>query len=654
MLTILNPSNLQMELAPDTTIPVVRENPLFNDSDKFVQETVYSVNAPFSPANKAFFNGGHRIDAPVEAYEFDIQVYDSGVHFFNGVCRYSTTSEGYEVELKVNIGAVADRIKSTRLPEIQTMDGIQFGNTLDALDNHMKNTAQNPDAYPYIFFDLRNTRLHNSDPGLSYNNVNYWKASGHRFYTYSEDNVFGFRTAESPFWKLTYVLKQLINFMGMEPEGSFFSDPEVRNVCIYTRKAILDKEIQPCFFYMPNMTVSDFIKQIRERFGRLCFDVDLASKRVTVARFQDILNSQDVEDITDYLSAVSEIDPPDQKGYTITLKPDSQDAAYDIEVSEGVKEKLPTYTITVGDGATKVEMSCTTLKFYPITSLVDPDFPGEELGVCQALQYVMKVGNYRREVGDGDPYTEDFQTKDGDPSGRNNWPLRLIRYKGIAGDELSDLPISEPVDLKPSDALWYQFLNDSKLVMVTASLPKTILARIRNTRKIGFHHLGVWHELVIKRLQYDLGKTEQLISVKIEGQSAYFERKTPVTVKRSDHVDEFVPPRFRAYWDPDQTGFDQIEIEVPVAKGLQWTVQPIKSPTDPWGAGGNGGLVSTVRVGHSSTGTQTYTELRIRKGSPKYVQALGKQFNFIYDSIANYYYAQVANLNDACIYWIVY
>lgn len=656
MLTILNSRSLVLDLSPGTTIPVTKDSALFNDADKLVQETIYPLKAPHTANNKVFFQNGHRVDANKEVYELEVQVFDDGVHFFDGTATYMSTNAGYEVELKVNIGALATRIKSARLPEIQTMDAVQIPSTFDALDDHMKATAENPERYSYAFFPVHNEIIQNGDAALDYNTVNYWSASQNRFFTRYETSPSpsGFRTAESPFYRLTFILEKVINYMGMQAAGSVFTDPDLTNIYIYTRKAVANLYIQPCFFYMPNITVADFLKQVRERFA-MAIDIDVARKTVTCEMFET-LKTGAVLDISDYVAEVTELEVPEQKGYIITLKPDSQDKAFDVQVSEDTTEKFPTYTITVGDGDTKVEMNCSTLKFYPL-SIVDPSFPGQ-LGVCWAKQAIMKPGNYRPSRDEVDDAYADFEPKDGNPSARNNWPLRLMRYRGIATDGVATMPISEPVDLTIQDALWYQFLNDAKRVQVLATLPKVVLANMKTTQKLGFYHLGSWCELIIKRIEYDLGKTEDLIPVKIEGQTAQFEKKTPVYIERTDAApDEYILPRFSAYWDPETYGFSQVDIEIFLPAGGVWRVQPIKQPTDSGGAGGAGGLViEEVPVPRPPRGTPPggYIEVRIRQGKPKYLQALGKRFEFEFSAAGNYYYAQIGGLADSCVYWIVF
>jgi len=290
MLRILNPSALTLELDPGTTIPVERNNPLFNDADKILQDIVYSAQAPMTPGNIAFHQGGHRVEAVNGVYEFPVEVYDAGVYFFRGTYSYKMNSGKYDFQIRVNLGEVASKIKATYLTDILTDDADY---TLTGIDFEamMKATLENPDQYRYAFFPVWNDQLGSklSDPSRVYNYYNTFDYDAQKSIARYQSDKFAL---SAPFFKVSYILRQVLAFMGVNATGPWFDSVDGKELYIYTRRTISATQdgnsktsILPSMMYMPYITVADFLKFITAAPAYLlCFRHDPGYLQGALAR----------------------------------------------------------------------------------------------------------------------------------------------------------------------------------------------------------------------------------------------------------------------------------------------------------------------------------------------------------------------------------
>lgn len=648
MLRILNPSGLTLQLEPGTTIPVERNNPLFNDADKILQDIVYSAQAPMTPGNIAFHQGGHRVEARNGVYEFPVEVYDAGVYFFRGTYSYKINSGKYDFQIRVNLGEVAAKIKATYLTDIIT-DDADYSLDGTAFETMMMSTLQNPAQHRFAFFPVWNDQLGQkiANPSSVFNYYNT--------FDYAAQKPIGKASAPNrqsavtaPFFKVSYILKQVLAFMGVKGRGDWFESTDANQLYIYTRRTIFvptsslpinNAAIYPSMLYMPYITVADFLKFLRQRLHiSLAFDMIQGTCRVhSLATIQ----AASPFDISPWCESVKEISLDQAKGYSITLKPDEQDELFNTGTGDESKY-LPLWRLDVGAGETKEEMEAGTL--------VQREEAGRLLVGTQqlALSGQMQSGSF-----DDFPAEVDFNE-----GSRNQWPLRLIRYTGMKQIEPGKYwPESLTFDVSEQDAAWYSFLNDSKNVIIRANIPPLVLSRLSVDEKICFRTKeGAYVEAVCKKIAYDQGGSQDRIAVEIQARTLKYEVRTTYTLTKTGTPEGEAPEgmlfQIKACYDPQMDGIPSgLTVNCSFTANL-YPNDPDTDPTppqnvdalptflaEPCDAFGTGGSCEWISVGVDIWNADNFV-IKVWSGKPQYLSYMGKKTNFTLNP-AGYYQAPV-------------
>ncbi|MES2808785.1 MAG: hypothetical protein V4619_09190 [Bacteroidota bacterium] len=622
MLKIVNAEGRTLHLPADTKITVERNNPLFNDEDKFLQDVSYTFFVPFSDNSKIFFKLGHLVEKSNESTLMQgISFYAAGTTMLKGNIRYSVTDDGFDANLEPNFAAINALIKNIRLTELR-MEDAEFGLSNAAFKARMLDTCVNPQKYPYIFFPVHNPRWNESGLSGSQPFVNYFDFASQAFF-YNQS--FGTPYIAAPFFKVTHILKEIAAYLGLTATGGYFTDPRYQNRCVYTRLSGLAGQIRPCMDYMPNMLVSDAVKFLRNR-EHLAIDPDLISGELRVESFKTIKDSEAV-DLSAYLSTDGKQETPAQRSFTVTLKVDQQDEAFAATGEDGSSGYPPDYTLVAGDGETKQELDCGTTKLIdPADAIISDAFYPT---VSQGFIWGSDTGNMPTDLA----YTDE-----NDPSTLNNWPLRLVDYAGFLPKGGKYFPCAQPHNLDEDDADFYRFLNDSKRIKPVFYMSPAMAAKLRVTGK--FTHRtagGNYVTYLAEQIAYDAGGDADRIPVKITGRVLSYEVNTKVSITPLappvEHEGEIVYNLgvVKAYFDPLIHGISTLTLDIVGTTGNNFTAEPIVHPTNPRGAGG----VGVTIVGAYPMATDDPFELRIRQGQPKYLLYQGQRTPFT--KVGDYY-----------------
>ena len=170
MLEIINQKGQVLQLSEEVNIPVERNNMLFNDGDKLMQDVVYASDAPLSAANKLFIKNGHLVDADNEVYILKVQAFTQAQVLFEANLVYTIKGNKINFTLKPNFAGLAAKVAGSSLNQIDFADQEEYL-TATAIATLMKNTCLNPDAYGFIFVPLWNTRLGEGFPPANTSNA---------------------------------------------------------------------------------------------------------------------------------------------------------------------------------------------------------------------------------------------------------------------------------------------------------------------------------------------------------------------------------------------------------------------------------------------------------------------------------------------------
>ncbi|GAA4341663.1 hypothetical protein GCM10023149_54130 [Mucilaginibacter gynuensis] len=641
MIRIVNSAGRALEPVPGQTITIEKHNPLFNDADSFFSDISYPFKAGLNENNKAFFGLGHMLESSNSLYRIDVQFYAEEILMVTGKISYRISPDGFECTLEPNQTAINYLMKNVHLSDIRTLDSdLTSGDTEAKLNALMLNTCQFPQNYNYIFLPIQNPNI--GQAGVSSRGaINYYNLDAQAFESGKPSTPYSL--ANTPFFKLTYILKNVAQYLGLTPDGDFFTDPYYDAIYIYTRMAFETGFIYPSMRYMPYMLISDFLKQLRERYY-LAIDINLSTAKMTVSTFRNIKKGTKITDLTPYITNVIEHELPESKGYTVSLKADEQDNAFNIGTDDN-KTFAPLKYLIVNDGSNKVEKAAGALKFIEQTA------PG--LFSYLTVDQYMKIPTLPL-----DDYPSEFQQDDPlNINSGNKWPLRFFRYTGmvdVGGGKFYPTAASE--DLKQDDIDYYRFLNDSKQITLHAVIPPYVLAEMPMTDKYCFKtEDGNYVYIIIDQVAYDKRENEELTATKIYCRVLNYDLVTKAeiigndaTLSENNRVKLF---RFKAFFDVDKNGFNELPIEIYVGapgSGYTVTLPNIITPTTYKGTGG-----SVVSLYERQAHLQTLFELRISTGQPQYMEYLGQRFYFTYDT-AGYYKATLTldnyPLDD--FYWI--
>lgn len=596
MIVIRNAAGQIAELNSKSSIKVERFNPLFTDDDKLFQDLTYSFKLPASPANNVFFNNGYLIELPNQYNEMQVTVDANGVSIFGAILVFKIVKDEYEAVLKVNFGAVANKIKSTKMVDIITRDG-KYGQ-FDAA--YMKTVAQNPKDYPYCFFPVYNPGWNEEETTFLNKSINQWVHYSQQFLTVknwtSPDHFFA---PAIPFFKVKHVLKEVLSYLGFQAFGGYIENNEYDKHYIYSRFSY-GANIFGSTAYLPsNLSVSDFLKVLKARFKIVCF-FDLITQTVQVETAETIFNSANNLDLSEYVTEISEFEPFETKGYSISLKPDDDDEAFNNQ---------PTNKLIVGDGSKSLEIEASTLK-----ENIESDKKN-----CRAYQLIF----YKPTL------LEDSKSA--------TQKLRFMKYNGMKTVAGGEFPESEPLELNSKDGKWYQFLIDSKNVRLSALIPVVNLKQLNTSEKITFRTKeGAIQQAIINKVSFELIKNNDgLIEVEIEC-NTLTSATSSISVQpvNSDNTTDEHALEVMAYYKPDIVGFSKFDFEVKFTNATNIVIvvpsdiivqNSISSPTDSTGA--NGEVKRLIKVTYTDS-----TTISVRtKVMPKELIANGKSYPFTFD-----------------------
>lgn len=616
MFQIINRAGLIADLYPKTSITVERNNPLFNDNDKFFEDITYGFSVPDTEHNREFFGSGHLIEAENMVYEQDIQTVYSGGPFYAGKIAYSYTSGEFSALIKVNFGALASKV-NVKMSEIFTGDSVP-GYYNGA---YMKTVCQNPLLYPYSFFPVYNEGWDESK-GTTHFLVNPWDHASQSFSVIGSMER-GDTTASCPYWKLKHYIVKVMQYLGFICAGTWMDDPESEKIYVYGRYAPFTLSIYDSTVFLPKkLTISEFFKLIRERFG-IAFSFNLLEGVVSVQSGNSILASTEVIDISRYISEINEINVPEEDGFTITLVADDQDELFKDPVNKSEDVYIPTNRMIIGSGETEVEIKSSTLKSKTV----------DDYSMPATKQIVFR-------------FPEDDIPE---------YPLRFMRYAGmknVAGGKV--FPQAEPMELNASDAKWYRFKNDTKPLKITASIPAHELLKIDGSKKIGITSKeNAYKEAIVEKITFNIeNNDDEYIETTFDCHTVVTNLKTPVTIEPVTTVlaDGYRLPRFKAYYDLNETGLDHIDIDIYYEKETSDTgTDPghvridsgtVLKSTDKWGVGG-----TTVNFPKVFAIRGSVVEVRVKTGTPKYAITAGTKVYFTHRD--DYWHAALVGTNGA-------
>jgi hypothetical protein len=490
MIEIINDKGQVLDLDSSFSLTIERNNPLFLRDDEFFQDITYPGKTPLTDNNKLFIGGGHLAERTIYNYELPVHVYIDNVPFFSGTLAYDIQGGDINFVLKVGYGDIAEKCEMTYLQELD------YGGSVQIPYSEKQDSLVNPENYPFVFFPIFHNTTKVEELDEAGTPIQYFT----NFYNFAEQKLHEWADPQArpwlelPHFKLTYVLSEACRFLGLTAVGSFFTDPYIKSLHIQN----LQFQRPPrtyAKYAVPHITITDLLKALKSRF-KVNISFNLMQKEAVFSAPNTLLNSTDYIDISKHVTAIGKILAPERLTYTV--KSDQQSTEYNppnyIEIKDPFAPALAEEEVLVSVSTLPVETYTADGYSYPVTTL--PFLTGRAINP-NADQVLWRT-----------PYD----------SARHS-AIRLLSYTGLKDVSVGKkYPTAEPVEFKLSDGEWYAFLNDAKIIQLTALLPNHLLSRITPFDKVGFiTEQNLFMVGVIKKMEYSLtSSTSGLVDVTFE------------------------------------------------------------------------------------------------------------------------------------------
>lgn len=526
MIEIINEKGLILDLSDSFKLTIERNNPLFLKEYEFFQDITYPGKAPLTDNNKIFISLGHLIETTVYNYELPVSVFIDGTNFFSGNLAYSIQSGEISFVLKFGYAAVADLCDTTMMYEIN------YGENISVVYANKQDSITNPDSWPFAYFPS----YHNTEKVEEYEELGQPVEYFSNPYNYIDQVKYQFTSVDPEPWrdishfKLNYVLKIVLQSIGFEPTGSFFSSDYTKDFYIYNlqyaREIFTLDETTNAQYCVPHISITEFLKFLRDRF-RVNITFDHLRKIATIEEPNSLLQSTSYIDISNYVSSVKAVDTSTRLIYKIEAKKADNDynPPNHIEVVDvNAPYKLAEEGIEIPISTLPVVKHLTYDYYYPITHM--PYLTGRPIGSTP-----LPPPRERRWL---PPYNE-----------ARHSTLLLMNYPGLTLIEPGKyFPTAYPVEFNENDGNWFAFMNDSKVIKITASIPTHLLSQLDTNQKIGFiSEENFFLVGIIEKVEYtlennskDLIETEFLVR-------ALLEKKSKVELVANELMDEQQKPR---------------------------------------------------------------------------------------------------------------
>jgi hypothetical protein len=531
MIEIRNDTGETLQLQPGQRLTIEQASTLMAD-DELVGGFSYPIKFPLNENNNRFLEYGYRPDAYAPRMEMPVQVTLEGYLYRRCTLSYRVQDSQGDGYLKIDSGELAETWKKQTLQEVLTDEiDLEITNGM-ALGFAMKLWATlEPGINPATFFPIYN-------PGfmeLPYENAPagyglHWFVNDYGLLggveTFLVDSVDTMGRHAVPQFYLSWVLQKLLSKVGYRITGDWIASDEARRLVILNNTSIVSgrRTNTPFRFtagmHLPEMTVGDFIKAIRQRYGLgLVFNASL--KTCSIRSYSSLSRQGKVIDLSGYQLGGYSIEAAEAKGFKIIDFIDDKDSLF----LNGTDPIAPT-PILLGKGGTEINLKVGAPKMR---------FDGSPFNGAWYTPHVSQPGNLTDAL-----YSNSTRyLKDGK---RQNPPaLRLVSYRGFVADSAGHLypfatsdglnalqqPICPATALDGTYGLWernlrsyYHFRDNTRKVTANLLIPVGILNQTPLDERLGLRlNDDVLSSFLPSRLQLEAPALDGLVKVRLDLQT---------------------------------------------------------------------------------------------------------------------------------------
>lgn len=491
---LLNGESLDLEV--DSTLTVEWISSIFNDSQIFEGSYSYPVVFPITERNKRILKNSHLPENRFDRTEYDVSIIFFGQTWKTARLSYGISTRGFEGVLKIDAGAIAEALRERKVSSVFTISnkgkfvkhvGISIGNGISAKINTIIQSAIDRNAgYPFAFFPVRNEALTGETVELSNSNFKEWLINPYLAGVWQWGG-----TLHSPYFYLTWVVREICSFLGFTARGDFFENPVIREWVIFNTGVFTYNELQKSDFvicpakHLPDISISELFKSLRNDF-RIGIDIDYSESVIYFVTPDHLLQNSETIDLTGTLSEHSlQIKHNSIKGYSLQTLVDEDDEVYKLE------PYVKNYTIGISDNPTSIELKHGRPLMYR--------GPMNESGsIIMRLPWVRQTGN----IYDSD-FVDTMAYNPENTYNKNSFQFRLLAFKGFDGYPYATSDLYKPNGTDQYDfgldpggdggylntlcRNWYNFLVTSEQVDFVSYMDLQRFTKLSPLRKIGIN-----------------------------------------------------------------------------------------------------------------------------------------------------------------------
>jgi hypothetical protein len=421
----------------ESSLPMDFQSSFFNRQGDFLGDKSFSGKLPLLP-NRRLIRNSHYINTDNALRTVQVMMWLKDMPFKEAVMTFRIENVDIVYELKLNSSIIAPQLKTKKLHELADPnidDQLNFPNAVEFRNYMMSTTVAIPGTVPMYFFPYKNELAYKDIPVADQGAypdiafpvnpyINAWKIN---LSTLLGQFVVDVGPADSethtPFFTVAYVVKRILKYFGYTPQGEWLESEIANRVCIFSNISVLKYSIADYVYFMPDIVVSDFLKELRTQFG-LLIAFNQTDMLCTVSSLKNMRVKGKVVDLrTKQLAKSYRETGTSPSAYTITQAFEDSDKAFE-NIS---KDTMPVLNIGVAADNSTVE---------PITLNGVATMMIKETSPAHATFRNWRIPNIKMPVC---PTTPLDQISDFKESDRHNFKLRFLYYHGMVQDSAADL-----------------------------------------------------------------------------------------------------------------------------------------------------------------------------------------------------------------------
>jgi hypothetical protein len=326
-----------LDLSEDTEVQVEINSPLF-ETDELPGALIYPFTVPTTPKNRRLLAfAGYLAATQVPNRRFPCDLYLLGVLWRRGLLSVvKRSADGFELSFQTDVGDVSIQLTDRQLTDL-TLPTVPLVMPSGSVPSYPARLYALPMLSNSLFFPEKDAAT------LGYKGL--------------VNNYAGGYDTTQPIVPMPYlrpVVEQVCTLIGYELAGTFFSNPEVQQLVLYSNQAVdVATGTVALSQHLPDQSIPDFLVAFR---GLFCLSTvfDSVRRQFSVDALRDVLADGRYVDWSDRLEAGYEWEPNTSAGYWLKQSLDGGD---DLSKNAPASE----YELKIGGAQEEIEVDASSL-----------------------------------------------------------------------------------------------------------------------------------------------------------------------------------------------------------------------------------------------------------------------------------------------------